>query len=120
MPNTLDKAKITRLKRVLAAISELTAAMADDFNIEYARYKKGEHSDDPEAFIHLAVMRDKMVHFGGDAEPLLGMVSMMDKEFADIQYAKLLTARDIVKLHDEHFQAEAAKVQAAQQKKAGE
>ncbi len=110
MSSKMDKGKLRRLRRVLAALVELTSAMAEDFDKEYSKFKDGQLSDDQEAFLSLSTMRGKMVDLGGDAEPLLGLVSMLDKKFADAQYAKLLTARDIVQSHDEHYQAEVAKI----------
>ena len=110
----IDKPKLSRMRRILASIVELTSAMAADWVVEYPRYAAGQLKDDPNAFVSLAVMRHKMVKMGGDAEMLLQTVATMDRKFAEAQYAKLLKARDSVMTHDEHFKAESAKFQAAQ------
>ena len=117
MSTAVKDPKVKRARRVLAAVVELTAAIAEDWDVEYANFREGRLAEDPNAFLNLSVMRDKMVHLGGDAEPLLQLLSMVspqDKKFVEAQYKKLIKARDIVKAHDEHYRAEAEKVQEAQ------
>lgn len=105
------------MRRILAAIIELTEAMAEDWCIEYPRYIAGELGDDPHAFLSLATMRHKMVNMGTDSEMLLQTVALVDKKFADAQYKKLLKARDIVMVHDAHFKGASEKYQAESEKR---
>jgi hypothetical protein len=108
MPTKIDDDKKRRMHRGLAATAELMDSMAEDWDVEYRRFKSGELVDDPRALETFASMHEMMGWLCESARPVMGLLSTMsveDKEKVDAQYAKLLQARNKVQQHDEHFSA---------------